>query len=431
MPRRNLYLLFAAALVSIVCAQKVQSNRYGPVLVDVLDLIEHRALEPVSGSELFAGAMEGMTGKLDVYSGYIASEPYQEFQETMDQEFDGVGMEVMQDPQTKQLLVASPLAGTPAYDAGIRAGDKILRINGQSTQGMSLRETVRRMRGKKGEPVTLTVLHEGAEKPDDITIVRAVIHVDSVLGDTRNSDGSWNYFLAGSDRIGYLRVNSFGEKTADEMSEALKGLSKQGMRGLILDLRDNPGGLVDAAVKVCDLFIDSGVIVTTRTRGGEIRRAYSATTTGAYTKMPLAVLVNKYSASASEIVAACLQDYSRAVIVGQRTWGKGTVQEVIDLEEGQGALRLTTASYWRPSGRNIHRAKDAGDADAWGVLPNPGYEVVVAGDELSQWVRWRRDRDLRKPGADVDHRGEKTQPFVDRPLVKAVEYIEKQCGGGH
>jgi carboxyl-terminal processing protease len=429
MPRRNLYLLFAAVLVSVVCHQKVQKNRYGSGLTEVLDLIEHRALEPVSGSDLFAGAMEGMTGKLDEYSGYIAPEPYQEFQETMDQEFGGVGIEVMQDPGTKQLLVTSPLAGTPAYDAGIRAGDKILRINGQTTQGMSLQETVRRMRGKKGEPVTLTVLHEGAQKPEDVSIVRAVIHVDSVLGDTRNGDGSWNYFLAGSDHIGYLRINSFGEKTAEETGEALKGLSKQGMRGLILDLRDNPGGLVDAAVKVCDLFIDSGVIVTTRSRGGEICHTYSATTTGLYTKVPLAVLVNKYSASASEIVAACLQDYHRAVIVGQRTWGKGTVQEVIDLDEGQGALKLTTASYWRPSGRNIHRAKDAGDSDAWGVLPSPGYEVVVAGAELGDWVRWRRRRDLSKAGADADHHGEKAPPFVDRPLAKAVGYIEKQCGG--
>jgi carboxyl-terminal processing protease len=399
-------------------------------LVEVLDLIEHRALEPVAGSELFAGAVEGMTGKLDEYSGYIAPEPYQEFQETMDQEFGGVGIEVIQDPKTKQLLVASPLAGTPAYEAGIRAGDKILRINGQTTQGMSLQDTVRRMRGKKGEPVTLTVLHEGAPKPDEITIVRAVIRVDSVLGDTRNGDGSWNFFLAGSDRIGYLRVNSFGEKSAEEMSEALKGLSKQAMRGLILDLRDNPGGLVDAAVKVCDLFIDSGVIVTTRSRGGDIRRAYSATTTGAYTKVPLAVLVDKYSASASEIVAACLQDYNRAVIVGQRTWGKGTVQEVIDLDDGHGALKLTTASYWRPSGKNIHRAKDATSSDAWGVLPTPGYEVAVTPDELGEWVHWRRNRDLRKPAADADRRGDKALPFVDRPLAKAVGYIEKQ-GGGH
>ena len=154
-----------------------------------------------------------------------------------------------------------------------------------------------------------------------------------------------------------------------------------------------------------------------------------ATTTGPYTKVPLAVLVKKYSASASEIVAACLQDYHRAVIVGQRTWGKGTVQEVIDLDEGQGALKLTTASYWRPSGRNIHRTKDAGDSDAWGVLPNPGFEVLVAGEELGEWVRWRRRRDLSKPDADANHHGEKAQPFVDRPLAKAVGYIEKQCGG--
>jgi carboxyl-terminal processing protease len=166
------------------------------------------------------------------------------------------------------------------------------------------------------------------------------------------------------------------------------------------------------------------VIVTTRSRGGQIRHTYSASGTGTYTKFPMAVLVNHFSASASEIVAACLQDHQRAKIVGQRTWGKGTVQELIDLDEGRGALKLTTSSYWRPTGQNIHRAKDATADDAWGVVPNEGYEVVVEGEELSQWIRWRQRRDLHKPGATGDQRGQPAKPFVDRPLAKALEYLE-------
>jgi carboxyl-terminal processing protease len=424
MPRRNLYLLLGVVLVAAICYQKVQKNRYGPLMMDVMNLIERRYLEPVAAADLFQGAVEGMVGRLDTYSAYIAPAPFREFQETLDQEFGGVGMEVAQDPKTKEFVVISPLVGTPAYEAGVRAGDHIVRINGQSTQGFSLQDTVRRMRGKPGDPVTVSVRHEGEQEPVDIVIVRAVIRFDTVLGDARNSDGSWNYRLDGHPQIGYLRITSFGEKTAHEMAVAMAGLTRRPLEGLILDLRDDPGGLLDAAVAVCDMFIDMGVIVTTRSRGGQIRHTYSASGTGTYTKFPMAVLVNHFSASASEIVAACLQDHQRAKIVGQRTWGKGTVQELIDLDEGRGALKLTTSSYWRPTGQNIHRAKDATADDAWGVVPNEGYEVVVEGEELSQWIRWRQRRDLHKPGADGDQRGQPAKPFVDRPLAKALEYLE-------
>jgi carboxyl-terminal processing protease len=280
------------------------------------------------------------------------------------------------------------------------------------------------MRGRAKEPVTLTVLHPGDDKPVDIEIVRDVIQVASVLGDTRNADGSWDYFLEGRDRIGYVRINVFGRDTVEELQNVLRRLVEQGMRGLVLDLRNNAGGRLDAAIDICDLLIPSGEIVTMRGRHGRILRAYQATGNAPFTDFPLAVLVNQVTASASEIVAACLQDHGRAVVVGQRTYGKGTVQEIIDLRPSQGELKLTTASYWRPTGRNIHREQNAGDSDAWGVRPDPGYEVPPAKAEPGRPPLVRRD--LRKLPAGQPHEGSEAKgAFPDPQLDRAVEYLEE------
>ena len=270
MPRRNLFILFVVALLSFVCYQKVQTNRYGHSLLKVFDLVERRYVEPIDGRTLFEGAVEGMVDRLDANSTYFSAKDYETFLDGIKQQFAGVGMEVILDPQTKQLTVVSPLFGSPAFEAGIRSGDRITAIDGRSTQGVALDDTVALMRGAPGTPVVLGVLHEGDQKPTEVTIVRAIIEVDSVLGDTRGPDGAWNYFLAGYDKIGYLRVNSFGDKTSREMAAALAKLNAAGMKALILDLRNDPGGRLDAAVEVCDLLINSGEIVTTRSRGGQI-----------------------------------------------------------------------------------------------------------------------------------------------------------------
>ncbi len=329
----------------------------------------------------------------------------------------------MLDPATKQLTVASPLFGAPAFEAGVRPRDKILRIDGRSTQGLSLEDASDLIRGKPGTTVVLTVLHEGESEPVEIRVVRADIRVSTVLGDTRNADGSWNYFLAGHDRIGYVRIHSFAEQTAEELQRVVQALLVENMRGLVLDLRDDPGGVLQAAVNVCDLFIRSGVIVSTRFRDGTVRQSFAATEEGTLPDFPLAVIVNNYSASASEIVAACLQDHGRAVIVGERTFGKGTVQEIVDLPGNEGAIKVTTASYWRPSGRNINRGKNAGEQDEWGVTPNPGYEVKLEGEALARLVRWRHERGMSRPVAAAPPAPAASPTDVDPQLAKAVEYL--------
>ena len=491
MPRRNLYLIIAVGLLSAVCYFRVHRDRYGQTLGEVIELIEQKSLDPAPREKLFEGAMEGMLEQLDEHSAYISPATLPGFQQLIDQEFTGVGMEVAIEPKTKRLLVVSPLIGSPAYEAGIRAGDQIVSINGRPTAEMTLKESIEQMRGKVGETVVLAVLHEGQREPVDLTIVRAVIHTDTVRGDTRNADGSWNFFLAGHDRIGYLRITSFGKDTSHNVAVALGALTEQRLGGLIIDLRDDPGGLLEEAWKVCDLFINNdkykGVIVTVRGPDKKIKKVYEATAKSSLPRFPVAVIINQDSASASEIVAACLQDHERAVIVGQRSYGKGTVQEMIELGKSPagdelGAIKLTTASYWRPSGRNIHHPHDAKNTkggsvgregrdskegkageenDDWGVTPDKGYQVVLEEAEQTQWELWRSKRDALRPGtvapddkptgkpADAkpadsatkqpppaknggtEKAGQKSQekPFVDRPLARAVQYIELEAAG--
>jgi carboxyl-terminal processing protease len=257
--------------------------------------------------------------------------------------------------------------------------------------------------------------------------VRQIVQVESVLGDTRNPNGSWNYFLDGHNQIGYLRISCFTDETPNELRQCLARMIKQGMRGLVIDLRDDPGGYLSAAVAVCNLFVKNGEIVTTRGRGGQIRESHSADGRAPFTDFPIAIVVNQETASAAEIVAACLQDNRRAVVVGQRTYGKGTVQELIDLERGCGAMKLTTSSYWRPSGKDIRRAHGATAKDDWGVSPDEGCTVALAKDEFNRWQVWRNSRDLHQPIPDEALDKKDAKPFVDRQRLRAVEYVEKEA----
>ena len=365
------------------------------VLVDTIDQVERNYVKEVDRRELMEAAIEGVLGKLDPYSTYINPNEYRRFQTTVQSRFGGIGIQVS--VEGGRLTIISPLVGTPAYRAGLLAGDRIVKIEGESTEGITLDEAVRRLKGEPGTDVTITVIHSGAQDEVPVTITRENIHIDTVLGDSRKEDDRWDFMLKPQQHIGYLRVTAFSRDTAGEMRRALEELNSAGLRGLILDLRFNPGGLLRSAIEVSDLFISQGRIVSTSGRNSP-EHTWKAEKAGTFEGFPMVVLVNRYSAS--EIVSACLQDHDRAVIMGERTWGKGSVQNVIELEidpvdkKARSALKLTTASYRRPSGKNIHRFAGAKDEDEWGVTPNDGYELKLKPAEIREVLLHRRQRDI-------------------------------------
>ncbi len=443
MPPRNAIVLSATIFLSLVCYAKSTRNQYARLVAEGMAIVSRNALEEVKPRQLFEDAMSGMLHKLDRYSTYIPPAEFEPFQEVLDQEFGGIGIYLDTNPDNDQLTVLSPVAGAPAYRAGVRAGDHIVAIDGVLTAELKRDEAASRMRGKPGTTVRLTVRHVGAEQTQDIDVQRAIIEVPSVLGDTRDGAGNWNFVLEQEPRIAYIRIVSFGEKTVGETKQALASLPGN-IEALILDVRNNTGGLLSAAVDICDLFLDEGVVVTTRGRDSSIRSQYEATA-GVVIEphIPMAVLANRFSASASEIVAACLQDHQRAVVVGERTWGKGTVQNVYPLEAGRSAIKLTVASYWRPSNENIHRPEGAQDEDIWGVRPSPDCELTLTDEQFqaTNLARARRDI-LTLPPAATNHGDSAaaadavggngaTTPVAaelaeDLQLRKAVEVLKRQ-----
>ncbi len=436
MPRRNVYLLLIVIGASLVCYQRSDGehrSRYGRMFSTycrVMQEIDENFIKELDEQErqaIFDAGLAGIADALDdPHTKYVVPEEYQDFKQELDQEFGGIGINVNWDETHKTLKIASPLPGTPAFDARLRPGDLILEVDGVSIRGEPMEESVVRLKGKPGTYVRLKILHEGQPEPEDYTLRRADIKVPAVLGDRLDAEGRWQYLLEGEDGIAHIRLMKFGGKAVAELKQALDELGSQGLKGLVLDLRDNPGGLLDAAVKVCDLFVEEGVIVSVRDRKGRNRgpggeEQFTAEAAGTYTGFPITVLINGASASASEIVAACLQDRGRAVIVGERSFGKGSVQNVIELD-GRSALKLTVATYWRPSGKNIHRLPGAEEEAEWGVRPDEGYEVKLDTAARKKLAEQRRERDvLRGDG--------QTPPLdlkLDPQLKKAVEYIEAE-----
>ncbi|TMQ01059.1 MAG: S41 family peptidase [Verrucomicrobia bacterium] len=308
--------------------------------------------DKVTYKELIYAALKGMLNSLDPHSEFMDGDKYNELKNDTEGLFGGVGIVIS--VRDNFLTVISPMEDTPAFKAGILSGDRIIKIEGKSAEKLSLPEAVKRLRGAPGTEVSITVLRPSSGQARDIKLTRAEIKVDTV----KDVNGRREFPL-GEDKIGYIRLTQFGEQSSSELEDALKKLDKQGMQALILDLRNNPGGLLDQAAKVCEKFLPkSQLIVSTEGRHAEERSEYRSSGRGAHPSLPLAILVNNGSASASEIVAGCLQDTtatgaSRAIIIGEQTFGKGSVQKILPLGDGS-ALRLTTAKYYTPSHKVIH-----------------------------------------------------------------------------
>jgi carboxyl-terminal processing protease len=355
------------------------------VLADVLAIVEKNYVEPVNIGKVVQGAINGMLETLDPHSSFMPPEMFKEMQTETRGSFEGLGFEIT--IRDKVLTVVSPIEDTPAFRAGIKSGDQILRIDGKITREMNLIDAVKRMRGPRGSQVTLTIMRQGFTEPQEFTITRDVIPIRSVRSKVLEEG------------YGYIKINQFIERTYPDMKKALDQLEgKDGkLKGLVLDLRNDPGGLLEQAVKVADEFLDSGLIVYTEGRVEGQKMKFYARKKDRVREYPIILLVNAGSASASEIVAGALQDHGRAVILGTPTFGKGSVQTIIPLEDGS-ALRLTTARYFTPKGRSIQ---------ALGITP----DILVA-DASPEGRKGAPPRAIREK--DLEHHlqgdGEKEPP---------------------
>lgn len=350
--------------------------------------------EKLTYQDLIYGALKGMLNSLDPHSEFLEPNRYDDLKQDTEGKFGGVGIQV--GLRGEQLTVIAPMDDTPASRAGIMSGDRILKIDGKSTDKMSLTDAVKYLRGDPGTEVTMTLFRPSNGTTKDYKLERAPIKVETV----KDINGR-NEFPLSEDKIGYIRLLQFGEPTEKELDAALKKLEDRGMTSLILDLRDNPGGLLDQAAKVCERFLPSRtLVVSTEGRDASERRQYRSASRGKHLKLPMAVLVNGGSASASEIVAGCLQDLKRAVIVGEQTFGKGSVQSIIPLNDGA-ALRLTTAKYYTPSHKVIHEQGitpdivvplDIDEAEALAAKRTPGLIETL---EPERQERYRPVRDIQ------------------------------------
>lgn len=366
------------------------------VFADVLSLLQKEYVEETKSKDLIYGAIKGMLETLDPHSAFLPPQMFKEMQEETKGRFEGLGIEIT--IRDGVLTVVSPIEDTPAYRAGIQAGDQILRIDGEPTKNLTLMDAVKRMRGPKGTKVTLTIMREGFTKPREFSLIRDVIPIRSVRYEVLEK------------QYGYIRLSQFQEKTESEFQRAIKAIeeeTKGNLKGLILDLRNNPGGLLDQAVKVADRFLESGLIVSIEGRREEQKMRFHAQPQDeSLARYPLVVLVNGGSASGAEIVAGAIQDHGRGIILGTQTFGKGSVQTIFSLKDGSG-LRLTTARYYTPNGRSIQ---------AKGIVPDIIVKPSLPEEEkVVPPPRMPTEKDLERHLIDVKEkeRLEKEKPKTE------------------
>ena len=386
-------------------------------LSEVLDIVEKNYVEPVETDKLLQGAINGMIKSLDPHSSFMTGEMYKELEVETRGSFGGIGIEIT---LVKDVLtVVSPIEDTPAYTAGVKAGDQIIRIDGKSTKDITIMDAVKQLRGPKDTKVTITILREGLAKPKEIELIRSTIKIRSVRSKVYD------------EHIGYIRIAQFQERTGDDLKKALREIETKAkpLNGIVLDMRNNPGGLLNQSVEVSDLFLKSGTIVSTRGRAKTMESKASAKDDGNEPTCPMIVLVNEGTASAAEIVSGALQDNGRAVILGTQTFGKGSVQTVIPLEDGA-ALKLTTAKYYTPNGRSIQAEGITPDIVVKQQIPPPEEKKEEKAKPENHMLR---EKDLKghiksptedEVKADDDSKKESDNLDKDNQLKNAIDILK-------
>lgn len=434
-------------------AKTLKEQELTVLLADIRERLGRR--EDLEGHKDVDQALQHMLSHLDPYTTYIDAETLDRFKQETEASFKGIGISIRKDADRDQIKVRTPIKDSPAYRAGVQAGDVITQIKREvdsegnpldppeviATKGLPIDEAVKKIKGREKTKVKLVVEREGVDHPLEIEVQRDVVEVETVYGVKRKADDSWDFYIDKPNKIAYIRLTSFAQYTARDVAVAMSKLRKQGVKGLVLDLRFNPGGLLGSAVMISDLFIGDGTIVSIRPRvgkeqvyGGEVDPDRN------YMGFPMAVLVNGYSASGSEIVAAALQDHHRAVVMGERSYGKGSVQTIQSFDNGK--LKMTTASYWRPNGKNIHRLSTSGKEDEeWGVSPNAGYVLKLSPRERGVLDEHLQDMEIipRRDAADKETVAEAgiakppdrsakgaVKEYKDKQLDMALEYLRNQ-----
>ncbi|MDO5580017.1 MAG: S41 family peptidase [Planctomycetia bacterium] len=390
MPKRHCILFFFVFFLSLFLASR--SALHERVFLYVLHQIESEALEPVKKDELLAGAFVGMvqTAPDYPYTSWLPLKEKIEYEGELQGKIGGIGIFHLRKELPSGEFSFIPLPATPASKAGLQYGDRIVKVDNTDVSKYPIMEILGLLRGDQGTSVSLSIRRPGSKELKNIKIVRDTIQQEIICGDYRNPDGSWNFTLEDDPSIGYIKITQFADLTVPLFDLAVNSIVKKEAKGIILDFRGNPGGFLPAAAGICDYFLPAGSkIVTTRRRDGSVKREFFASAKKKV-DLPLVVLIDEGSASASEIVSACLQDYKRAAIVGSRSYGKGTVQELFPLPCGMGLLRLTDASFWRPSGVPLHRFHNSKDSDPWGVHPDPNNEIPLS-EFQSIVLRWIQD----------------------------------------
>jgi len=401
-------------------------------IVDVHTLIDGLFVDEPDDAKLQQAAIKGMIDELgDPYTTFVPRKDTERFSKDLTGEYVGIGAEVQ--IRDGWLTISSPLDGSPAWKAGVMADDRVIKIDGESTEGKSIDDAIELLTGEPNTEVVITVERDGETL--DIPIIRNHIKVQAVKGFMRiDGDGAWEHVIDPEDKIGYLRLTQFTPGAAKEIKDTIEATKKElggELNGLIIDLRFNPGGLLDEAVAIADMFIDEGTIVSTKGRVFE-EHIESAHKAGTDTQLPLVVLVNGQSASASEILSGALSDHGRAIIIGSRTFGKGSVQTVRALESGAGVLKITEQHYYLPSGRLLHRKENS---TVWGVDPTPGYFVPLENEQLGEMLVARRNQEIiahadASEQVNLGDPGSVLEALKDPQLSAAVRVMEHRVETG-